>query len=151
VEITMLTRGSEITMRKLKFRAVTVASAVAALLAATLFAGDALAVRACSDDPAITGRTCPELVCIALQDEVDLLCKSPAPTSCNSISGCAALQAMRARWEACRDARLEINFTCWGGGNPGHLQAVTQTEINIANCDARIALPEPVGCADPCP
>jgi hypothetical protein len=128
-------------------------SAVSALvvIGGLLLATDAQAQRLCSQDPLITGRTCPEAVCIALQDQVDLLCKTPAPTSCNSISGCSALQAMRARWVACRDARVEINVTCWGGGNAGHQQAVNQCNINISNCDARIALPEPTGCADPCP
>jgi hypothetical protein len=126
-------------------------AAVAVALAVLVCPPGAQAQRRCELPAELTGRTCPVEVCIALQDAVDLACKSPAPTSCKNISGCSALLAMRARWESCRDARVTINATCWGGGDGGHQQAITQANINIANCDARIALPEPVGCADPCP
>lgn len=38
----------------------------------------------------------------------------------------------------------------WGGGDIGHQQQVAQAYQNVATCDARIALPRPVGCTDPC-
>ena len=101
---------------------------------------------------------CPLAVCQSLQAIVksagacgDFKAGIPQPRSCNKISGCSMLQAMRQRWAACRDARNNINFTCFSGGNPGHQQAAAAADLNVRNCDARIALPEPVGCKDPCP
>jgi hypothetical protein len=120
--------------------------------AALLVAGFLLSGRAnaqCADtNPEMV---CPLATCITLQAAVVLNCKTPPPLACRRISGCAALQAMRARWESCRDSRNTINATCFGGGNPGHQQAAALADLNVRNCDARIALPEPEGCADPCP
>lgn len=137
-------------MRKMMLRISKLAPA-ALLALGLLVAGEARAERACEKPASETGRVCPVAVCIALQDEVNRLCKTPAPTSCRRISGCAALQAMRARWVACRDSRVEIRSVCFPAGEPGHDLQITMRNGNIADCDARIALPEPVGCADPCP
>lgn len=93
---------------------------------------------------------CPLSVCIALQADVTLQCKTPAPVSCNSIVGCSPLQAMKRRWLDCGAARSRINVNCFGGGNIGHQTALAQVYQNVGTCDARIALPRPVGCTDPC-
>lgn len=135
---------------------------VAAFFAATLIAAvatdPAFAQRRCEEDAAITGRTCSVATCLSLQAAVkspsacgDRAVPGSAPTSCNGISGCSALQAMRTRWIACGNARDKINAVCWRGGDPGHTQASIQAWQNVSNCNVRIALPEPVGCADPCP
>lgn len=95
---------------------------------------------------------CPLAVCQALQVTVEVVCKAPpAPTKCRLVSGCAALRAMRQRWANCYEARNAINLTCFGGGDLGHQTQVWQVLKVIRDCDLKIALPEPEGCADPCP
>jgi hypothetical protein len=124
------------------------------LLLALLLAAAALpasADRGCLGDPLLTGRTCSEVECVALQANVNSACKNPAPRSCNSISGCGALRFEKGRWLACANARDIINARCWGGGDPGHQQASAQAWQNVGNCTIRMRLPEPIGCADPCP
>jgi hypothetical protein len=140
-------------MRKVMSRLWKLAPAVLTV-AGFLIAGEARAQ--CSDsNPEMK---CPLATCQFLQSIVksaaacgDFKAGVQQPKSCNGISGCAALQAMRGRWEACRDARIDINVTCFSGGNPGHQTAADQAALNVANCSTRIALPEPTGCADPCP
>jgi hypothetical protein len=133
-------------MKKLLTRLATTALAttVVALAAAT----PAVAQRGC--DAANPLMLCPLAECIALQADVTLRCKTPAPSSCSGITGCSALRAMKQRWLDCAAARSRINARCWAGGDPGHQQQVAQAYQNVATCDARIALPRPVGCADPC-
>lgn len=120
-------------------------------LACMLVAGDARADRACEAPASTTGRTCDVAQCLALQATVNAACKTPAPNSCARISGCAALRQERSRWLQCYIARSTINSVCWSGGDAGHQQAAAQAAQNLGTCDARIALPEPVGCASPCP
>lgn len=122
------------------------------MAAVLLLAAPAHAQRRCSQDPAVTGRTCPEAVCIALQDIVDLKCKTPAPLACRNVFGCEARTAMRQRWMDCLDARENIHNTCWiGVVDPGHEQAVAQVETSIAKCNTEIAKPKSEGGCDPCP
>lgn len=126
--------------------------AQAALAALATFAGAAQAAqaqRAC--DAANPLMLCPVSVCIALQANVVSICKSPAPVSCNSLSGCNVLQRERQHWLDCYTARTIINNTCWGGGDLGHQQAEANAITQVGICSDRIALPQPVGCADPCP
>jgi hypothetical protein len=140
-------------MRKMMLR-ISKFAPMAFVVAGTLLCVDiAHAQRRCSQDPAVTGRTCPELTCIALQDDVDLKCKTPAPQACRNVFGCAERTAMRQRWVDCLGARETIHATCWiGVVDPGHEQAVTQVNISITKCDAEIAKPTTEGgCKDPCP
>jgi len=140
-------------MRKVMLRIWKLAPAVLAA-GGLLIASEARAQ--CSDsNPEMV---CPLAVCQSLQAIVksaaacgDYLSGVQQPKSCNGISGCAALKAMRQQWANCRDARNNINNTCFSGGNPGHQQAAASAALNVSNCDARIALPEPIGCEDPCP
>ena len=126
--------------------------ALAAVLVLCLAgAGPAFADRACTGDPLLTGRTCSEAECITLQADVNLKCKSPAPVGCNNLSGCNVLRREKQRWLDCAISRDRINARCWSGGDAGHQQASAQAWQNVGTCQARIALPEPVGCADPCP
>ena len=128
-------------------------AALAALTAITAFLGPAaeaaLAQRGC--DAANPLMLCPLAVCIALQVNVNSICKSPAPVSCNSLSGCNVLQRERQHWLDCYTARTIINNTCWGGGDLGHQEAEANAITQVGVCSARIALPQPIGCADPCP
>ena len=127
------------------------ALAAAAVLLALVLGGarPAAAQRAC--DAANPLMLCDVNVCIALQLNVNSSCKSPAPVSCNSLSGCNVLKAERQHWLDCYTARTIINNTCWGGGDPGHQEAEANAITQVGVCSARIALPQPVGCADPCP
>ena len=117
------------------------------LLAGLFFAGRAEA-QCSTSNPLMT---CPLAECITLQADVNASCKSPAPVSCAGLSGCSVLQAEKTKWLACYAARSRIMVRCFGGGDLGHQQAATQAIQNVATCDARIKLPQPVGCADPCP
>jgi len=129
-----------------RFRTLTLS---AVLLAGGLLFGSEAAQAQCSEsNPEMV---CPLAVCQALQAVVVATCKAPPPLACRRISGCEPLKAMRQRWASCRDARNDINLTCFGGGNPGHRTAADLADLNVRNCDARIALPEPEGCGDPCP
>jgi len=125
--------------------------AAVVLWVSILGAGEARADRACELDPTVTGRTCSVATCLTLQANVNSACKGPAPVSCNSLSGCNVLKREKSRWLQCYIARTTINTSCWAGGDAGHQQAASQAIQNVGTCDAKIALPEPVGCADPCP
>lgn len=124
-------------------------AAVAALAMLAGAAQAAQAQRAC--DAANPLLQCPVSVCIALQANVNSICKMPAPVSCNSLSGCNVLRRERQHWLDCYTARTIINNTCWGGGDLGHQEAEANAITQVGICTARIALPDPVGCADPCP
>ena len=101
----------------------------------------------CADPTANVG--CSLAECLALQADVNAT--KAGLSSCNSITGCSLLRSMKSRWLAHYEARSRINTRCYAGGDLGHQQAAAQAIQNVSNCDARIALPEPVGCADPCP
>ena len=118
-----------------------------ALLAGLFFSADAGA-QCSTANPMMT---CPLAECVALQADVTLNCKTPPPVSCAGISGCSLLQAEKSKWLACYASRSKINVRCFGGGDLGHQQAAAQAIQNVGTCDARIKLPRPVGCADPCP
>ena len=145
-------------MRKMMFKISKLAPAVL-LAAGFLVAGEAEAQRRCEQDPAITGRTCSEALCIQMQDAVKAgdACGdrfgAPQPKSCKRSLGCAGNQQMLQRWINCRERRNAINTTCWGGGDIGHQKAADQADTNVTNCNSIIALPQSQGgCAqDPCP
>jgi hypothetical protein len=120
-----------------------------AALAALAFAGAANAERGC--DAANPLMLCPLAECIALQANVNSICKNPAPVSCGGLEGCNVLRREKQHWLDCYTARNIINARCWAGGDLGHQQAAAQAIQNVGICDARIALPDPIGCADPCP
>lgn len=123
-------------------------------LAVALFGVAALWLGRAAEAQCVTGNPlmlCPLSVCLTLQADVTLQCKTPPPTSCAGIVGCSALQAMKTRWLACGAARSRINVTCFGGGDLGHQTALAQVYTNVGTCEARIALPRPTGCTDPCP
>ena len=140
-------------MRKVIFRLAKLAPA-GLMAAGLLIASDARAQ--CSEsNPEMK---CPLAVCQTLQAVVksavacgDFKAGVQQPKSCNPIVGCELLKAMRQRWVNCRDARNNINLTCFSGGNPGHRQAAADADLNVRNCDTRIAMPKPIGCEDPCP
>ncbi|HYO52213.1 hypothetical protein [Archangium sp.] len=121
------------------------------VLACVLGASNAWADRKCEEDPAITGRTCSMVDCLSLQSNVNSACKNPEPVSCRRLSGCNVLRQERDRWLQCYIARTIINSRCWNNGDPGHQRAAAQAIQNVSACDAKIAEPKPVGCADPCP
>jgi hypothetical protein len=107
------------------------------------------AQRAC--DAANPLMLCDVTVCIALQANVNSICKNPAPVSCADLSGCNVLKRERQHWLDCYTARTIINNTCWGGGDLGHQEAEASAITQVGVCSNMIALPQPVGCADPCP
>lgn len=138
-------------MRKLMFKISKFAPAALAV-AGVLVAGAARAERECERPASETGRVCEVAVCIAMQDQVNLLCKTPAPVGCYKVFGCAAREAMRQRWVDCRQSRIDIRAVCFPAGEPGHDQKILDATATIAKCDR--AIQEPTtrgGCTDPCP
>jgi hypothetical protein len=124
---------------------------VAVALALPLCLGPAAAqLRRCLQPAEQTGRTCPEDVCVALQDQVDSPLACGGARACKNLFGCSSLLFMRQVWKNCQDARNTINITCWGGGNEGHRAAATMAGNHVAWCTEKIAKPEPEGCGDPC-
>ena len=86
--------------------------------------------------------------CYARQANKNTMCNQPR--SCGGISGCAELQRRLGVNQSCLAAR-EFVGACFFVSDPGHDAAISQVRSAIATCNSRIALPEPVGCADPCP
>lgn len=106
------------------------------------------AERACREDNPLM--KCPVEVCIALQDDVNRICK-PKPKACQNTTGCFNLRQTRQRFLDCYAARSRINVTCWDGGDPRHQAEQIEAIEQVYVCEARMRLPEPIGCADPCP
>lgn len=106
------------------------------------------AERACREDNPLM--KCPVEVCTALQDDVNRICK-PKPKRCSNITGCFNLRQTRQRFLDCYAARSRINVTCWDGGDPRHQAEQVDAIEQVYVCEARMRLPEPIGCADPCP
>ena len=72
--------------------------------------------------------------------------------SCERIAtGCSDLRAMRGIWLVCYTARSIINSRCYAGGDWNHQREAAEAIRHVGICDKVIALPEPIGCADPCP
>jgi hypothetical protein len=119
------------------------------LVVGLLFAGKAEA-QCVEGNPLMT---CPVAECIALQAQVHApgSCGPPAPFACRNVTGCFTLRAMRQQWLNCYVARSRINVRCFGGGDIGHQTKAAEAIQHVYACDAIIALPEPEGCADPCP
>ena len=114
-------------------------------LALLVAAGSALG-RGCLDPTANVGCTVDE--CLALQADVEATKGSP---SCDRIAGCTPLRAAKQRWLDHYEARSRINVRCYAGGDPGHQLAASNAIEHVSRYDARIALPAPTGCGDPCP
>ena len=100
----------------------------------------------CADPTANVG--CSVAECIALQAAVDGTKGAP---SCKNVSGCTPLRSARQQWLDHYTARSIINGRCYAGGDIGHQIAAANAIEHVGKCDARIALPQPVGCEDPCP
>jgi len=106
----------------------------------------AYAERACLADPLITLRTCPAVVCLALQENVNNFCKNQQIFSCRRLKTCEALKEMRRRWIDCGEARNTINAPCWRGGDADHQNKANEAWQNVGECNKRIA----EFCDDPC-
>ncbi|MBL1274751.1 MAG: hypothetical protein COB30_001560 [Ectothiorhodospiraceae bacterium] len=103
--------------------------------------------RGCAS-PANVG--CSVAECEALQATMKVTCGKVS--SCEKIStGCSDLQAMKGKWLACYTERNIINNRCYAGGDLGHQMAAASAIEHVGKCEKMIALPEPIGCADPCP
>lgn len=120
-----------------------------ALFAGLLFGGGGASAQCVEGNPEMK---CPVAVCIALDQIVFDNCKGPnTPTSCSDINGCEALLAMRAKWQGCLAARLDMKATCFPAPNAGHDIQIALVEKSVRICDKKIARRRPVGCGDPCP
>jgi hypothetical protein len=132
-------------------RALSTLARVALAAGVFLLARDASAQRRCEEDPAISGRICSEAECILLSDAVHEPDACGGTISCESLEGCATLRAMRQTWLNCYTRRIIVNARCWANFDLDHQWQAAEAIRHVGVCDARIRLPEPVGCADPCP
>lgn len=130
-----------------RFRIPSLAPAALMLLAGLFFAGDASA----QCDAANPLMKCPLAECIALQANVNQICKNPAPVSCERLSGCNVLRREKQHWLNCYTARTIINMRCWDGGDWDHQDRAAEAIRHVGVCEARMRLPDPIGCGDPCP
>lgn len=69
-----------------------------------------------------------------LQSRVNDVCKNAGQRSCVQANSCEILGTKMARAVECIDARSRINDECFGGGDSGHNQAVTQERNLHNNC-----------------
>jgi len=122
-----------------------------AAVAVFLLARDASAERRCSEPPELTGRTCSEAECILLSDEVHAPDACGGASSCETMTGCSALQQMRQRWLQCYIRRITVNKRCWSDFDLDHQWQAAEAIRHEGICAARTRLPQPEGCADPCP
>jgi hypothetical protein len=127
------------------------ASAALAAAGVLLLAPGAHAERRCLEDPLLTGRICSEAECVALSDAVHAPDACGGVSSCEDISGCSALRDMRQKWLNCYIRRITVNKRCWSDFDLDHQWQAAEAIRHVGVCDERIKLPEPVGCADPCP
>lgn len=120
----------------------------AALTAAGLVMANGAQAQCVEGNPEMV---CDVNVCLALDLVVHNNCKGPTPpTSCTDINGCEALTAMKARWDACLAARMDMKTTCFPAPNAGHDIQISQVQTAIRDCVRKMARKRPVGCADPC-
>lgn len=69
-----------------------------------------------------------------LQSRVTDLCKNAGQRSCVQANSCSVLGTKMGLASECIDARTQINDECFGGGDSGHNQAVTQERNLHNNC-----------------
>ncbi len=67
------------------------------------------------------------------QDLVRAACKSGS-ISCKGNMTCSQLRVQTSKLLACIGARLLINYRCFGGGSPGHQEAVENLLKGLAKC-----------------
>lgn len=132
-------------MIKMSQHSVTLLALLSVLLF-SLFGSSRSYARGCHDPLANVGCTVAE--CEALQANVNA---TKGAIACRRVSGCGALQFQRQRWLDHYQARNIINNRCYAGGDWEHQDQAANAISHVGKCDARIALPEPEGCADPCP
>lgn len=118
-----------------------------ALFAGLFFAGGASA-QCDANNPLMM---CPLAECLTLQGTVNQICKNPAPVSCENLEGCNVLRREKQHWLDCYTARTIINERCWSGGNWEHQWNQSEAIRHVGVCEARMRLPDPIGCGDPCP
>jgi hypothetical protein len=138
-------------MVEMRLRLARLFPAVAAAAAVLALASDASAQRRCEQDPAISGRTRSVAECILLSDAVHAADACGGTISCERITGCSALRAMRQTWLNCYQRRIIVNARCWSNFDLDHQWQAAEAIRHVGVCDARIRLPQPTGCADPCP
>lgn len=86
--------------------------------------------------------------CLARGVAMHAICDQPS--SCKGVFGCAELQRRRALNQQCIDLRNHVQG-CYFLPDPNHDIQIAGLNNAIARCDHKISLPEPEGCADPCP
>ncbi|HEY2943286.1 MAG TPA: hypothetical protein VGN09_12705 [Vicinamibacteria bacterium] len=138
-------------MKELRRALSTSAGVAFAAAAVLLLARDASAERRCEEPAELTGRTCSVEECILLSDAVHAPDACGGASSCETMTGCSALQQMRQRWLNCYTRRITVNARCWSDFDLDHQWQAAEAIRHEGICAARMRLPQPEGCADPCP
>ena len=74
----------------------------------------------------------------ALNGAVSAQCKTPAPRRCNRNESCTVLRQKKAHFQRCLAARQTRESTCFGGGDSGHRQKISEVKSAIRNCDREL-------------
>jgi hypothetical protein len=132
-------------------RALSILARAALAAGVFLLAREAAAERRCEEPAELTGRICSVAECILLSDAVHAPDACGGVSSCETMEGCSALQAMKQKWLNCYQRRIIVNARCWSDFDLDHQWQAAEAIRHVGVCDGRIKLPQPVGCADPCP
>ena len=117
------------------------------ILATLMIVSNQVLARGCASSANVG---CSIAECLALQANKDTACSGKK--SCERIAtGCSDLRAMKSIWLSCYTARNIINNRCYAGGDWDHQWQAAEAIRHVGICNRMIALPEPIGCADPCP
>lgn len=79
-------------------------------------------------------RTCSDSIYEKLKAGVQLYCKDFPPRACKRTDECRVINFKIANILACSAARRKMNKQCWGGGDDGHKQAVSQLDKQLNDC-----------------
>jgi len=83
------------------------------------------------------GGNCDENNKNRFQNNVDKWCKGPlsgTPFTCTIDMGSSTMMSVISRQQNCINARKRINNACFGGGDPGHNQAIKQAVDIVKKC-----------------
>ena len=85
-----------------------------------------------------------------LQRRVNQECRNPPPGACTSRLAifwqCDTLRDRANHWERCAAARLDLNQTCFRGGDRGHIHAQQMAQWHASYCFWRVRTLFPDGC-----
>ena len=94
---------------------------------------------------------CDEDLFIILFEDYETKCQREPRPDCATATGCFELRRVRQLLRECVAAADRVNNECFdGASNPIRAKSMRATAA-IQACNARMSLPEPIGCGRICP